>query len=76
VIAIPGSALTESNGKAAVWVVDPAQGVVNLRPVEVLSYEPDSVIIARGLSDGEIVVTAGVQVLRPGQKVKLLDASS
>jgi hypothetical protein len=31
------------------------------------------VIIAQGLGEGEIVVTAGVQALRPGQKIRLLN---
>jgi len=33
------------------------------------------VLIANGLSAGELVVTAGVQVLRPGQKVRLLGSA-
>jgi hypothetical protein len=33
-------------------------------------------IVAEGLADGDIVVTAGVQALRPGQEVKLLEAAS
>ena len=40
-----------------------------------MGYESDAVLVAKGLDDGEVVITAGVQVLRPGQKVKLLGAS-
>ena len=40
-----------------------------------MRFEPNSVIVADGLRDGEIVVTAGVHVLRPGQKVKLVGGS-
>jgi hypothetical protein len=29
-------------------------------------------VVGQGLQPGEIVVTAGVQTLRPGQKVRLL----
>jgi hypothetical protein len=43
--------------------------------LEVLRYELNSVIVARGLQDGEMVVTAGVHMLRPGQKVKIDGAS-
>jgi membrane fusion protein, multidrug efflux system len=75
-IEVPGAALTKMDGKPAVWVVDPADKTVALRNVEVMRYDPNSVIIGGGLNDGEIVVTAGVQVLRPGQRVKLLGASS
>ena len=30
------------------------------------------IVVTRGLKDGEVVVTAGVHALRPGQKVRLL----
>lgn len=71
-MSVPASALTSSLGSPAVWVLDPAAGTVSLRPVEVARYELDRVLIAHGLSDGELVVTAGVQTLRPGQPVRLL----
>ena len=32
-------------------------------------------LIAEGLAPGDVVVTAGVQTLRPGQKVRLLQAA-
>jgi hypothetical protein len=32
------------------------------------------VLVAAGLQPGDIVVTAGVQALRPGMKVRLLEA--
>ncbi len=73
IIEIPGSALTEANGLPAAWVVDPTNKTVSLQSVRVARYEPNSVIIAQGLHEGDTVVTAGVQALRPGQKVRLLD---
>ena len=73
VIEVPGSALTELDGLPAVWIVDPRDKTVALRAVRVARYEPASVIIAQGLGEGEIVVTAGVQALRPGQKIRLLN---
>jgi membrane fusion protein, multidrug efflux system len=76
VVEIPGSALIDTEGRPAVWVVDPRQQTVALRPVRVARYEPETVIIAQGLRDGDVVVTAGVQALRPGQKVRLLGGSS
>lgn len=75
-IEIPASALTEANGHPAVWLVDPHSQVVSLRPVEVLRYDPAGAVISNGLETGETVVTAGVQTLVPGQKVRLLGASS
>ena len=75
-IAIPASALTRAEGRAAVWVVDPAAGTVSLRPIEVERYDLARVIVSQGLVPGDVVVTAGVQALRPGQKVRLLGAAS
>lgn len=72
---IPSSALTESRGDPALWVVHPTTQEVQLRRVQVARYNPGSVIISSGLQNGEKVVTAGVQTLRPGQRVKLLDGS-
>jgi RND family efflux transporter MFP subunit len=76
VVRLPGTALTQIGGDASVWVVDPAGKTVSARKVTVLRYDSDAVIITDGLADGEIVVTAGVHALRPGQEVRLLDASS
>lgn len=71
-IVVPTSALTSSQGAPAVWVLDPRDNRVALRKVDVVRYELDRVVIGGGLSSGEVVVTAGVQVLRPGQQVRLL----
>jgi membrane fusion protein, multidrug efflux system len=71
-VEIPASALTEANGRPAVWVVDPESKSVSLREVDVLRHDPATVVISEGLETGDLVVTAGAQVLRPGQKVRLL----
>jgi RND family efflux transporter MFP subunit len=71
-VELPASALTSAEGAPAVWVVDPASNTVSLRPIEVAAFNPASVSVADGLALGEIVVTAGVQALRPGQEVRLL----
>lgn len=70
-VELPASALVESGGGPAVYVFDTETGEVRLRPVQVASFDLASVLIADGLADGETVVTAGVQALRPGQKVRL-----
>src|SRR6266404_2078983 len=72
VIQLPGTALTQSEGKPAVWVVDPTKKTVSLVPVTVGHYDTSSAVVAQGLKDGDLVVTAGVQALRPGQEVRLL----
>jgi len=55
-------------------VVDPATSVVSQRTIDVLRFDPDTVVVSKGLAPGDIVVTAGVQALYPGQKVRLLDS--
>lgn len=75
-ISIPASALTNSERQPAVWIVDPSSLTVSLRNVDIQRSDPGSVLISRGLDGGEIVVTAGVQALHPGQKVRLLGAPS
>jgi RND family efflux transporter MFP subunit len=75
-VEVPPSALTEANGRPAVWVFDPQSQTVSLRNVDVARYDPADVVISQGLETGEVVVTAGVQVLRPGQKVRLLGSAS
>ena len=71
-ISIPASALTRADRQPAVWVVDPTTETVALRPVELVRHDPGHVVVGQGLQPGEIIVTAGVQTLRPGQKVRLL----
>jgi RND family efflux transporter MFP subunit len=71
-IEIPATALTKFNRQPAVWVVDPTSRLVSIRNVDVLRYDQAMVAVAGGLSAGEIVVTAGVQALHPGQAVRLL----
>jgi membrane fusion protein, multidrug efflux system len=75
-VEVPASVLTQASGRPAVWVVDPQSQTVSLRNVDVLRYDPANVIVSQGLETGEIVVTAGVQTLRPGQKVRLVGAGS
>jgi RND family efflux transporter MFP subunit len=69
---IPASALTRAERQPAVWVVDPRSETVALRVVELVRHDPAHVVVGQGLEPGEIIVTAGVQTLRPGQKVRLL----
>jgi RND family efflux transporter MFP subunit len=75
-ISLPASALTSKEKTPAVWVVDPDSLTVVLKPVEVLRFDPGTVVLSGGLDGGEIVVTAGVQALHPGQKVRPLGVRS
>jgi RND family efflux transporter MFP subunit len=75
IIDIPASALTKIDRQAAVWVVDPSNLTVSARNIEILRFDPGTVVVSGGLDAGEIVVTAGVQALHPGQKIRLLGSS-
>jgi RND family efflux transporter MFP subunit len=75
-IEIPATALVRSEGKSAVWVVDPQAQTVSLRTIEVQAQDPANVQVTSGLHSGDVVVTAGVHALRPGQKVRPLEASN
>jgi RND family efflux transporter MFP subunit len=75
-IELPATALTISDNQPALWVVDPKSMAVSLRSVELLRQGSSSIVVSRGLEGGELIVTAGVHALRPGQKVRLLGSSS
>jgi RND family efflux transporter MFP subunit len=75
-VALPLSAVFEEHGFPAVWLFDPQSDCVSLRPVTVVRYEANTAVIADGLAKGDIVVTAGVNTLRAGQKVRLAEAAS
>ena len=85
-IMITPSALTQVGEAPAVWVVEPASeggeaggptvGIVKLRPIKVLAYREDSVVVAEGLKPGEIVVTAGANKLAADQRVRVLDKAA
>lgn len=76
VVVLPGSALYDKSGKPAVWVYDAATSTVGLKAVAVSRFETDRVIISDGLAKGEVIVTAGVNRLQEGQKVRLLEGAS
>jgi membrane fusion protein, multidrug efflux system len=65
----PLSAVIESQGKPAVWVVE--AGVVKKRAVQVGRAQGDLITVA-GLAAGTEIVTAGTHTLVEGQKVKSL----
>ncbi len=71
-ISLPAGALTELGDQPAVWVVDPKDMTVALRSIEIASFDQVRVVVANGVEAGDVVVTAGVQALRPGQKVRFL----
>lgn len=73
VIELPVMSLNKSSSGPAVWVVNKEDNTVSLKNIKVIAYNQDSVIVSEGLENGEIVVTAGVHSLYPGQQVKLVE---
>jgi multidrug efflux pump subunit AcrA (membrane-fusion protein) len=72
---LPDSVLYEWNGKPAVWVVDPDSKKVFIKTVEIGAYLTDIVVISSGVQPGDLVVSAGIQSLRPGEEVELVEAT-
>ncbi|MCO6389338.1 efflux RND transporter periplasmic adaptor subunit [Aliihoeflea sp. 40Bstr573] len=68
-IVLPPTALTLGKDGASVWVVTQPEGRLELRPVTVLSFESDKVVLSGGVEDGETVVTSGPRAMRPGLPV-------
>ena len=75
-IRLPLTAIHDTDGKPKVWIVDPSTSRVSPRAVKLGAAQKDTVLIAEGLKTGDIVVTAGVNQLNSGQKVKLAGAKS
>ena len=70
---IPISSLFQKEDKSYVWVYDTAQMTVKMNPVQVVELDKDGqVIVESDLASGTRIVSAGVNGLREGQKVRLL----
>lgn len=74
-MAVPESAIYRSGDDTAVWVVG-NDGRVALRPVRVAAIAGEDAHIAGGLASGEWVVSAGVQKLFAGQRVRRVIATA
>jgi membrane fusion protein, multidrug efflux system len=68
---VPLSSLTEADGGPVVFVVDADKKAVRKTPVTVAAVVHAGVRITGGLNAGDLVVTAGVQFLRDGMRVRL-----
>lgn len=71
VIKLPTSALRQEGQGSVVWLYDAANMTVNMQPVQVGAVDGNEVVIVSGLKPGQQVVSAGVHVLSPGQKVSV-----
>mgnify|MGYP000246366831 CR=1 FL=1 len=53
------------------WVYDPATSTIKSQVIQIATADGNDAVVASGLTPGMQVVTAGVHVLSPGQKVTL-----
>lgn len=72
VIALPWSAMTSDAGRTAVWRIAKDSKVATLVPIKVLAYEKERLIVEGGLQEGELIVTAGAQMLRSGEPTEIV----
>jgi membrane fusion protein, multidrug efflux system len=76
VIKLPTSALRKEGQGTAVWVLDKSTMTVKSQPVQIATADGNEAVIASGLVPGMLVVSAGVHVLSPGQKVAIYQERS
>ncbi|MDE3245450.1 MAG: efflux RND transporter periplasmic adaptor subunit, partial [Acidobacteriota bacterium] len=69
-VIVPTAAVQRSPQGAFVYVVK-SDGAAEMRPIEVEGTEGDDTAVKKGLAVGELVVTDGLEKLRPGSKVSL-----
>ena len=71
IIKLPVAALRKEGQSISVWVLEPASMTVRAQDVQVATADGNLAVITAGLSPGMQVVSAGVHVLSPGQKVRM-----
>jgi RND family efflux transporter MFP subunit len=76
VITLPLQSLFKDGDATFVWVLDRRAMTVQRSPVKLANVAGNDVVVASGVEPGDTVITAGVHMLKAGQKVKLLDAAS
>jgi RND family efflux transporter MFP subunit len=73
-ISLPLNALTDIDGRKAVYVVDRTTSKAAARFIETGGVTADTVKVVGGLKPGDVVVTGGVQFLTAGMDVRLPNA--
>ena len=68
VLAIPRAAVLSDQQGEYVYVVD-AQNKAEIRRIQLGQSTPSTAVVTNGLSEGELVVSEGLQRVRPGQAV-------
>ena len=75
-MSLPLSALTQHQGRPAVWVVDKRSAKVHLTPVTVGAYREDGVPVLSGLAPTDWVVAAGAHLLQEGEQIAPIDRNN
>ncbi len=73
VIVVPNTALYTRDNATRVWLVDRASETVRAVEIKLGESTNEGVTVASGLKPGDLVVTAGANLLQAGQKVRLID---
>jgi multidrug efflux system membrane fusion protein len=75
-LGVPLSAVTEIEGQAIVWRVDPATSKVSPAPVEVTMWGSESALLASGVDADDWIVAVGVHKLVEDQAIRPIDAQN
>ena len=72
---LPAGAISKTDGKPSVWLVDAAAGKLVRQTVQIQGYTAEAVQVD-GVKDGSLVVAAGVQKLDASMKVRAVPRTS
>jgi membrane fusion protein (multidrug efflux system) len=68
VLAVPRAAVLSDQQGDYVYVVD-AENKAQIRRIQLGQSTPSTAVVTNGLADGELVISEGLQRVRPGQAV-------
>ena len=69
---LPATAIYQTNEQAKVWLVK--DNKANLTDITIAGYAGNDVIVANGVTRGDVIVTAGLNKLVPNQDVRLMES--
>ena len=69
---IPVGALYDGGTGTSVWVINPATSTVSRRPVAVAKLGSETALVSAGLKPGERILALGVDLVREGERVRVL----
>jgi RND family efflux transporter MFP subunit len=75
-IVVPLQALLRDGDATYAWKVDRSAMTVHRTRIDVAGIDGNDLIIGTGVAPGDQIVTAGVHLLKEGQKVRLLDTGA